>query len=117
MAKQLVHFGDKNTIDLKVNLIDLDGTNYLGNHLYLHSQVLRKSQLYETMLFGRSSSQPPLEIKERNSYGGENYVKCIQFMYSSQTHKHFSFSSVDEALSILPIALELLFHDCVEGCM
>jgi len=59
----------------------------------------------------------PIEHNVTSAHYVESYIKCIHFMYSSQAGKRFCFSTVDEALAILPIASELLFHDGVDGCM
>lgn len=47
----------------------------------------------------------------------ESYIKCIQLMYSDDTEKRFNFSNVDEVLTILPVASEVMFRDCMESCM
>ena len=50
MTEKPLLFGDKNTADIKLWLIDSDGADYEGNPVYLHSQVLAKSVFYKTML-------------------------------------------------------------------
>jgi hypothetical protein len=49
MPKQLLLLGDTDTADIKLRLISSDGVECKGNHLYLHSQVLRKYEFYKTM--------------------------------------------------------------------
>lgn len=127
MAEQQLQFGDPNTADIKLRLIGSDGAEHEKNPLYLHSQVLRKSEFYKTMLSERWSSHKqclevednkrPLEIEVTSSHNVDEYINCIKLMYSSEASKSFCFSSVDEALAILPVASELLFHDCIEECM
>lgn len=135
MTEQLLLFGDKDTADIKLRLIGSDGADYGGNPVYLHSQVLGKSEFYKTMLSERWSSsdkrsvkvegtnshsvdnKQPLEVEVTSSHSMDDYIKCIKLMYSSETSKSIRFSSVDEALAILPVASELLFHDCIEECM
>jgi len=118
MATQLLQFGDKSTADTKLQLIGIDGTEYETNTLYLHSQVLRKSEFYEIMLSDTwSPGKQPIEIKITSPHYAEMHIKCIRLMYSSQKCNRFCFSSVDEALAILPVASELMFHDCMDACM
>lgn len=124
MAEQLLQFGDERTADIK---LQLSGTNEVydrrSSTLYVHSQILKKSEFYGTLLGERwsserpSSERPPIEMEIITFHSIEMYIKCIQLMYSSQSTNHFRYSNVDEALSILPIASELLFHNCVEECM
>jgi hypothetical protein len=117
MSKQLLLLGDTNTIDIKLWLINSDGAEHKGNPLYLHSQVLRKYEFYKTMLFERwSSDKRSLEVEVTSSHSVDEYIKCIKLMYSFEASKSLHFSSVDEALGILPVASELLFHDCIEEC-
>ena len=110
--------GDRNTADVKLQLLDEDGVQYEETDpLYLHSQVLAKSEFYETKISDRltfDKKQLPMEINVRTSHSAGNYTKCIQLMYSSG---RLSFSSVDEALSILPVACEIVFTDGIDQCM
>lgn len=120
MDKQLLKFGEKNTADIILRLLDSEGAEYEENPLYLHSQVLRKCDFYETMLSERWAldKQRPLPITVTSTHGLDKYIKCIRFMYSSQAAtKRFCLASVDDALDILPVAAQLLFHECVSECM
>jgi hypothetical protein len=118
MAEQLLQIGDQSTADIKLQLIGTDGGEHRTNPLYLHSQILKKSEFYATLLCKRwSSERRPIEMEITTFHSIEMYLKCIQLMYSSQSGNRFRYSSVDEALSILPIASELLFQNCVEECM
>lgn len=119
MAQEPLQFGDQSTADIKLQLTGSDETEYEGNPLYLHSRVLRKSEFYGTLLFERWSAgdKLPIEIHITSPHSNEDYIKCIQLMYSTQQGKPFCFSSVAEVQAILPVASQLLFHDCVEECM
>jgi hypothetical protein len=118
MANQPLGFGDKNTADVTLHLTDSAGVEYTGNPLVLHSQVLKKAEFFETKLSQRwSSDMQPFEIKVTCSYHPENYIKCIQLMYSYDTDERFNFSNVDEVLAVLPVASEVMFRDCMESCM
>lgn len=104
--------------DVKLRLICSDGVEYQENPLYLHSTVLRKSEFYETMFSERwSSDKRPFEVELRCSHSVDKYIKCFEFMYSSQVAEGLFFSTVGEALAILPVASELLFHAYIEECM
>lgn len=115
MAKQL-QFGDQATADVKVKLIHTDETAHEENTLYLHSEVLRKSDFYKEKLSEHCSEEPPIEIQMEitSPNSAEIYKKCLRLVYSSQNHNRFVFSSVDEALAILPVASEWSFHDAMD---
>jgi hypothetical protein len=38
-------------------------------------------------------------------------------LYSFQEDERFYFSSVDDALAVLPVASQIMFHDCIQSCM
>jgi hypothetical protein len=46
-----LQFGDKNTVDIKLHLTYQYGTEYQQNLLYLHFEVVGKSEFYESMFF------------------------------------------------------------------
>ena len=71
-------FGDKNTADVRLYLIDSAGVQHPGNPLFLHSHVLKKAEFFETRLFESGSSVKPLfEIKVTCSFQPQSYIKCI----------------------------------------
>lgn len=118
MEEQFLQFGNQSTADIILHLISKHGGEHRGNPLYLHSQILKSSEFFATLLCERwSSEKPPIEMEIATFHSIEMYIKCIKLMYSSQSGNRFRFSSVDEALCILPIAAELLFNNCVEECM
>jgi hypothetical protein len=116
MAKQLFQFGDQETADIKLQFISEDGDE--ENHVYLHSQVLKKSEFYEAWLSHRwSLDEQPRELKIRSSVSAEIYLKCFELMYSCEADERFCFSGVDEALDILPVVSQMLFHEGIKQCM
>ena len=58
------------TADIKLYLVGPNGEDSERNPVYLHSQVLRKSEFYNTMLSDRwsCSDERPLEIKVTSSH-------------------------------------------------
>eukprot|EP01018_Ginkgo_biloba_P012124 Gb_02110 [translate_table: standard] len=115
MAQQQLMFGDEDTADVILRLVPLEGRE--PPPLYVHSHALRKSEFFEARLSERWSVAGDLqriELTLNSCRNVDNYMKCIKLMYSS---KRFTFSSVQEALSTLEIASELLFNDCVKSCM
>nr|ABK24906.1 unknown [Picea sitchensis] len=117
MAKHGLHFGDKNTADIRLYLIASSGQE-TEDPLFVHSQVLKKAGFFETKLSECSSSDKrSFEIKVTNSHNRENYIRCIQLLYSFQEDQRFYFSSVDDALAVLPVASQIMFHDCIQSCM
>jgi len=114
MAEQFFQFGDRETADVKLQLICEDEENVV----YLHSQVLRKTEFYDAWLSHRwSLDEWPRELNIRGSVSAGIYVKCFQLMYLCAANESFYFSGVDEALAILPIASEMLFSEGVKQCM
>ena len=73
---------------MKLHLLNEDGVEYKETDpLYLHSQVLAKSEFYETKISNRLTfNKKPLLIKinVKTSHSADNYTKCIQLMYSSR---------------------------------
>jgi len=104
MEEQLLQFGDQSTADMILHLFSTDGGEHGRNALYLHSQILKSSEFFATLLCERwSSERPPIEMELTTSHSIEG--------------NRFRISSMDEALCILPIAAELLHNNCVEECM
>ena len=87
MANQFLQMGDQNTADVKLQLLGQDGVKYEGiNPLYLHSHVLTKSEFYKRQL-SSDERQLPIEIKVRTSHYGDNYIRCLELMYSSSSQR------------------------------
>ncbi len=118
-------YGDDQSADLLLYLRPLEGPALPP--LLLHSRALRKSEFFEARLSERwasassSSSESgqcskPLEITLDKCVDTGAYVRCIQLLYADCV-KHTTFSDVQDALRILQVAAELLFHDCVGACM
>ncbi|KAH9295654.1 hypothetical protein KI387_039242, partial [Taxus chinensis] len=106
---------------IKLHIICSDGTEYDGNPVYLHSHVLKKSKFFEAKLSDRWSSDissvREIRLTVRPDGSAQNYIKCICLMYSSYSGTSLSFSSVDEALEILPVTSELLFEEGIQACI
>ncbi|XP_073046260.1 BTB/POZ domain-containing protein At1g63850-like [Primulina eburnea] len=98
--------------------------------LHLHSLVLRRSKYFAAFLSerwqhqddfssnnsgnSRKQYQFSLSVPE-TSDSIDNYLKVLQLLYSDDLLS--SIGSVSTVLSILPIALELLFEDCIKACV
>ncbi|GLJ50313.1 hypothetical protein SUGI_1071950 [Cryptomeria japonica] len=115
MDSPFFQFGDQRKGDVKLQIICSDGLPYRGNPIYLHSQVLKKSSYLEAKL--SETGIIKLCIPRDGSAPAENYIDCIRLMYSSYYQTHFSFSTLDKALLILPVASELLFEEGIRACM
>ena len=105
----MFQFGDQETADIKLRLIDENGDE---TNLYLHSQVLKETILYEAWL---SQGRQPLELKINVS--AEIFLKCFELMYSCEAGERFCFSGVDETLDILPVVSQMIFRKGVNQCM
>lgn len=99
--------------------------------VYLHSRVLRRSKYFAALLSDRwqQQSDASSSIGEENgrkvhrithripaSFDTMNdYLTVLKLLYSDDLL--FLIDSVSTALDLLPIALELLFEDCVRACV
>nr|PNR29420.1 hypothetical protein PHYPA_028113 [Physcomitrium patens] len=111
-------YGDEGTADVILMLRPLQGPPLPP--LLLHSQALRRSEFFEARLSERwsvMSQGQPLEITLDKCVNPSTYVRCLQLLYVPNRIKHTAFDDVQDALGILEVAAELLFHDCVGACM
>eukprot|EP00249_Psilotum_nudum_P018005 c26595_g1_i4 orf=520-1851(+) len=113
----LPHFGDAQTADVVLLLIPLEGAALPPIHV--HSKALCRSEFFEARLSERWAvdDRRPVELTLDKCKNPETYSRCIQLMYVPDRVKHSSFAGVQDALNILEVAAELLFHDCVNACM
>ncbi|KAH9562513.1 hypothetical protein CY35_05G075300 [Sphagnum magellanicum] len=118
-AMALAHgYGDEQKADVILTLKPLEGPPLPP--LLLHSYALRQSEFFEARLSERWASEggaKPLEITLDKCGDANTYVRCIQLLYVPDRVKHNSFANVQDALGILEVAAELLFHNCVSACM
>ncbi|KAL2641312.1 hypothetical protein R1flu_008899 [Riccia fluitans] len=134
-------FGDDLTSDVALHLInggeereDGEGVPEVVSTLYLHSSALRRSEFFEARLSERWSSNAgagcssgnQLQVGSNNNVveltidrckDPQTYIRCIQLLYVPDRVKHTCFLDIQDALNILEVAAELLFHDCVVACM
>ncbi|GLJ50250.1 hypothetical protein SUGI_1069750 [Cryptomeria japonica] len=109
-------FGATNSADVRLRIFGPNREEYDGNPLRLHSQTLQTSDFFKALLSERwSSNIRPFEIEVTTDQSFENYLKCIEMMYSSTSSLHFS--NVDECLAILSVASELLVDKLMQQCM
>jgi hypothetical protein len=92
--------------------------------IYLHSHVLHRSKYFSALLSGRwqqhdpNSNQAPFKLKlgvPPTPGSLQCYLTVLQLLYCSDLSG--SIDSASTALDLLPIALELLFEDCVKSCV
>lgn len=92
--------------------------------IYLHSNVLRRSKYFSALLSDRwkkNSSDVDFDYYRFNlavpSSAGSinNHVTVLQLLYSNEISSAIDTAST--ALELLPVALELLFEDCVTACV
>ncbi|XAR72813.1 hypothetical protein NMG60_11019581 [Bertholletia excelsa] len=96
--------------------------------VYLHSDVIRKSLYFAALLSDRWRSESREAEREglpktyrlnlgvpAGSGSIADHLVVLQLLYSDDFSSVIN--SVSTALSILPVALELLFEDCVKYCV
>ncbi|KAK6136764.1 hypothetical protein DH2020_029477 [Rehmannia glutinosa] len=98
--------------------------------IYLHSRVLCRSKYFTALLSDRwqqqnesSSGSPEITPKlyrfklsvPANADSINHHLTVLQLLYSDDLLS--SIDSVPTALDLLPIALELLFEDCIKACV
>lgn len=88
--------------------------------IYLHSSFLTRSKYFDALLSDRwqkdIETDSILKVSLQISNGSiDDYVTVLKLLY----YDDFTavISSVSIAISILPVALELLFEDCVKACV
>ncbi|XP_006856016.2 BTB/POZ domain-containing protein At1g63850 isoform X1 [Amborella trichopoda] len=127
-------FNDALTADVILHLLpenpnfDVDNENsefvddQQGLELYLHSSFMHRSKYFSALLSDRwreSSSVKSgrfLKLTRRIPLKSlEDYVMVLRLMYLSDFYGVIRDASI--ALSLLPIALEFLFDDCVRACV
>lgn len=86
--------------------------------IYLHSSIVSRSKYFEALLSDRwqiktgSIWNVSLQLSNGSIH---DYITVLKLMYSDDFTAVIL--SMSTALSILPIALELLFEDCVKACV
>lgn len=92
--------------------------------VYLHSTALRRSKYFSALLSDRwkkDSGESEIDYYRFNlavpaSAGSINsHVTVLKLLYSNDISS--SIDNASTALELLPIALELLFEDCVTACV
>ncbi|KAG6415023.1 hypothetical protein SASPL_122424 [Salvia splendens] len=99
--------------------------------IYLHSRVLRRSKYFAALLSDRwqQKSDAASSMDEENCFkihrithripavydSMDDYVTVLKLLYSDDLL--FAIDNLSTALDLLPIALELLFEDCVKACV
>ncbi|KAL8209612.1 hypothetical protein R6Q57_006344 [Mikania cordata] len=90
--------------------------------IYLHSSVLRRSRYFSALLSDRWKKDANeidyyrFNLAVPSTFGSiNNHVTVLQLLYSNEISSAIDTAST--ALELLPIALELLFEDCVTACV
>ncbi|EPS62964.1 hypothetical protein M569_11824, partial [Genlisea aurea] len=99
--------------------------------IYLHSNVLRRSKYFSALLSDRwKEPSDPISVGFRNESGGirqfnfhlpagpdslDFHLTVLKLLCTEDVLP--AIQSVTAALNILPIALQLLFEDCVKACV
>ncbi|KAF8377942.1 hypothetical protein HHK36_031331 [Tetracentron sinense] len=103
----------------------VDSIDQAEVHLHLHSSVLRRSQYFSALLSDRwkrdsggedSGDGFRLSLRVPASIGSiDTHLTVLQLLYTNDFFREIDTAS--SALRILPVALELLFEDCVAACV
>ncbi|KAJ4851443.1 hypothetical protein Tsubulata_031891 [Turnera subulata] len=97
--------------------------------IYLHSHILRRAKYFSALLSDRwqnkaaadenPASKPsmiPLKLAVSPSHGSiDTHLTVLRLLYTEDFAAVITSPSV--ALDILPVALELLYEDCVKSCV
>ncbi|GLJ47970.1 hypothetical protein SUGI_1012960 [Cryptomeria japonica] len=113
MEESQVRFGDITSADVKLWLTGTNGQKYERNPIYLHSAILKRSEFLQAMMSERWSSGKSTELSVTTCHNFADYLKCIELMYFQRLY----FSNVEECLTILSLASELLANDIITKCM
>ncbi|GMH02760.1 hypothetical protein Nepgr_004599 [Nepenthes gracilis] len=132
-------FNDPSTADVILRLY-IDNSPFEGNpysiaaadasdqssqvQIYVHSSALRRAKYFGALLsdrwsnddFDGSIKSQRLNLSVAPSTGAiHTHLMVIQLLYSDDLSN--SIDSVSTALTILPVALKLLFEDCIKQCV
>ncbi|RZB79523.1 BTB/POZ domain-containing protein isoform B [Glycine soja] len=139
-AEDALHYNDASTADVVLRLfIDapspLDSVSNSDHHVYLHSDVLRRSKYFSALLSDRWIGHVAPELSSSSSCnrdrdldlfrlnlgvaptGGsiQSHLTVLELLYTNDFAAAVDCAST--ALDLLPVALELLFEDCVRWCV
>ncbi|XP_057965721.1 BTB/POZ domain-containing protein At1g63850-like [Malania oleifera] len=105
----------------------IDCVDQAEAQIYLHSDVLRRSKYFAALLSDRwqphsgDDSDSPRKI-QRLSFGVsattgsiDTHLTVLELLYANDLSA--AIDNAASALEILPVALELLFEDCVRACV
>lgn len=133
-------FNESSTADVILRLyVDIDAPYTVNStagddvQIYLHSNVLRRSKYFAALLSDRWLNPNP---DTNNAFDTDNEHKILRLNFGVSSNKPNSIAdhlavlqllytddfssvinSVSVALDLLPVALELLFEDCVKACV
>ncbi|XP_024524394.1 BTB/POZ domain-containing protein At1g63850-like [Selaginella moellendorffii] len=110
-------YGDVSSADVHLELVPISGNSL---PLHLHSHVLRRSEYFEARLSERwnnVSAGRPIELCLDKCKDPSAYVRCFEVLYVPDRLKLSAFADVQDALTVLEVAAELLLHECVAACM
>ncbi|CAL0329233.1 unnamed protein product [Lupinus luteus] len=135
-------FNDASTADVILRLfIDaVDPVSISDLHVYLHSNVLHRSKYFSALLSDRwirhVKPPPPREHSSSSSASAsdddnkllrlnlgvpstpgsiQSHLTVLELLYTNDFAT--TIDSASTALDLLPVALELLFEDCVRSCV
>ncbi|KAF8409960.1 hypothetical protein HHK36_002479 [Tetracentron sinense] len=108
-------------------ITSIDSVDLAEVQLHLHSNILRRSQYFSALLSDRwkrdsgedsenSGGGFRLSLRVSASIGSiDSHLTVLQLLYTNDFSGEIE--SASAALSILPVALELIFEDCVRACV
>ncbi|CAK8576516.1 unnamed protein product [Lathyrus sativus] len=135
-------FTDPSTADVVLRLFtdtvsppesspSVDSASISDLHVYLHSDILRRSKYFSALLSDRwiGNIHPQSPSQEQTNHERfrlnlgvppspgsiQNHLTVLELLYTNDFPN--AVESVSAALDILPVALELLFEDCVRWCV
>ncbi|XP_061363592.1 BTB/POZ domain-containing protein At3g05675-like [Gastrolobium bilobum] len=131
----VLFFNDASTADVVLRLfIDaVEPVSISDLHVYLHSDILRRSKYFSALLSDRWIGQvqphpPPPENSSSdreffrlnlgvppNPGSIQSHLTVLELLYTNDFADVID--SVSTALDLLPVALELLFEECVRSCV
>ncbi|XP_077233325.1 BTB/POZ domain-containing protein At3g05675-like [Tasmannia lanceolata] len=120
-------FNDPLTADVILSLqidSDSDDSDHSSHHLHLHlhSNVLRRSKYFDALLSDRWQTNSAddddrtfrINLKAASA-SMDPYLTLLQLLYSNDFSTAILTPSI--ALSLLPVALHLLFDECIRACI
>lgn len=115
-------FNDPSTADVLLRLCPEESDSFDEVEIYLHSSAIRRAKYFAALLSDRWSEKDDRSALRKvnlsvstNAGSVHTHLMVLQLLYVDDLS--IAIQSPSAAISILPVALKLIFEDCVKQCV